>query len=309
MQKITPCLWFDKNCEEAVNFYTSIFPNSSIKHIERYPTDYQFGPVPDMGGKILTAIFSLNGLEFQALDGGPYFKKNPSISFMVNFDPSRDPEAAANLDKLWEKLSPGSTKRMELGEYPFSKRYGWIEDRFGMNWQLILTDPNGEPRPNIIPSLMFVDKVYEKGEEALNYYVSVFKNDSKMGLVAHYPPGSEPDTEKAIMFGEAMLAGQWFAAMDSAREHAFTFNEGISLTVECADQAEVDYFWDTFTKEGEESQCGWLKDKYGVSWQIVPKRMMELMMDPDRAKSKRAMMAMLTMKKLIVADLEKAANG
>lgn len=309
MQKITPCLWFNMNCEEAVNFYTSIFPNSSTKHIERYPTDYQFGPVPGMGGKILTAIFQLNGFEFQALDGGPFFKPNPSISFMVNFDPSRDPDAAKHLDEIWAKISEGGKTLMPLQEYPFSKRYGWVEDRFGISWQLILTDPAGEARPYIIPSMLFTDKVHGKAEEALKYYVSVFKDNSKMGMTAPYPPGMEPDTQDTIMFGEAMLNGEWIAAMDSAREHGFAFNEGISFAVDCADQAEVDYFWNTFTKEGTESQCGWLKDKYGMSWQIVPKRLMELMMDPDRAKSKRAMMAMLEMKKIIIADLEKAANA
>lgn len=308
MQKISPCLWFDKNCEEAINFYLTVFPNSSIKSIMRYPADMQVGPTPDMAGKILTAIFQLDGFEFQALDGGPMFKMNPSVSFMVNFDPSRDPEAAKHLDEMWAKLSPGGKTRMDLGEYPFSKRYGWIEDRFGMNWQLILTDPAGEPRPSIIPSMMFVDTVYGKAEEALKYYASIFK-DSKVGMVANYPAGSEPDTQNAAMFAEAMLAGQWFAAMDSAREHNFAFNEGISFSVDCKDQEEVDYFWNTFTKDGTESQCGWLKDKYGLSWQIVPTRLGELLTDPDKGKADRAMKAMLEMKKIVIADLEKAAGA
>jgi len=308
MQKITPCLWFDSNCEEAINFYTGIFPNSKINSIKRHSNDVQLGPTPDMAGKILTAIFELDGYAFQALDGGPYFKLNPSISFMVNFDPSRDPQARQNLDALWAKLEEGGTALMPLQEYPFSKRYGWIQDRFGVSWQLILTDPAGEPRPSIIPSLLFVGDVCGKAEEALNYYASVFPN-SKIGTVAHYPAGMEPDKEGSAMFAEAALGGEWIVAMDSAHGHDFSFSEAVSFSVECADQAEVDYYWEKLTIGGNESECGWLKDRYGVSWQVVPKQVWTLMHDPDVEKSNRAMFALLQMQKLDIAKLQAAYNG
>ena len=309
MQKISPCLWFDMNCEEAINFYVSTFKNSRITSIQRYPTDMQVGPVPNMGGKIIAAMFELDGYAFIALDGGPMFKLNPSVSMMLNFDPSLDPNASANLDAMWAKLSEGGKVLMEVGEYPFSKRYGWVQDRFGMSWQLILTKPEGEPRPSIIPSMVFIGENAGKAEEALKRYVSIFK-DSKMGNVARRPTDQGPDKEGTALFAEAMLAGQWFAAMDSAYKHEFAFNEAVSFTVDCADQAEVDYFWDKLTADGgEESQCGWLKDKYGMSWQIVPKRLGELLTDPDKGRAERAMKAMLGMKKIIVADLEKAAQG
>lgn len=307
-QKITPCLWFDANCEEAINFYTSVFPNSKIVSIKRYPSDMQVGPLKDMEGKILTGIFELDGLTFQALDGGPMFKINPSVSFMVNFDPSRDPAAVAHLDTLWEKLSEGGKELMPLQEYPFSKRYGWIEDRFGVSWQLILTDPNGEPRPSIIPSMLFVGDVVGKAEEALKHYVSIFK-ESKMGMVAHYPAGMDPDKEGTAMFAEAMLAGQWFVAMDSAHKHEFAFNEGVSFSIECTDQAEIDYFWEKLIAGGgNESQCGWLKDKYGMSWQIVPRELGELLNNPDKEKANKALEAMLQMKKLDIAKLREAGK-
>lgn len=308
MQKITPCLWFDSNCEEAITFYTKIFPNSKIDSIKRYPSDMQVGPLPNMAGKILTAIFALDGFAFQALDGGPQFRMNPSVSFMVNFDPSREPDAAARLDALWAELCVGGKILMPLQEYPFSKHYGWVEDRYGVSWQLILTDPAGEPRPSIIPSLLFVKDVCGKAEEALKHYVSVFKN-SKLGMTAYYPAGMEPDKEGSLMFGEANLDGSWLIAMDSAQNHEFGFNEGISLSVECADQAEVDHFWTSLTADGgSESQCGWLKDRYGVSWQIVPTRLGELMNDPDPAKANRVLQAMLQMQKLDIAELERARN-
>ncbi|QQR61289.1 VOC family protein [Candidatus Uhrbacteria bacterium] len=308
MQKITPCLWFDKNCEEAINFYTSVFPNSKISSILRYPSDMQVGPMTDMAGKVLTAVFELNGLAFQALDGGPLFKINPSINFMVNFDPSRDADAAAHLDDLWAKLSEGGSALMPIGEYPFSKRYGWIQDRFGVSWQLILTNPEGEPRPNIIPSMLFVGDVCGKAEEALNFYASLFKN-SRMGTVAHYPAGMEPDKAGTAMFAEASLSGEWLVAMDSARMHDFSFNEGVSLSIDCADQAEVDYFWNKLTEEGEESMCGWLKDKYGVSWQVAPHVLVDYMTDPDQEKVKRVTAAFMKMKKFDIAKLQAAYEG
>jgi predicted 3-demethylubiquinone-9 3-methyltransferase (glyoxalase superfamily) len=308
MQKITPCLWFDMNCEEAINFYTSTFPNSKITSIKRYPDGATEGPMAGMNGKILTAIFDLDGHTFQALDGGPIFKINPAISFMVNFDPSRNENAAADLDAMWQKLTPGGTIRMEKQEYPFSKKYGWVEDRFGVNWQLILTDPDGEPRPSIIPALLYTKDVSGKAEEAANFYVSLFQR-ARMGTVTKYPDGMPGGVQGGVMFEDFMLEGQWFCAMDGGPEHDFKFNEAVSFSVETADQAETDFFFEKMSAVKESEQCGWLKDKYGVSWQIVPKRMGELLSSADTKRSNQALAAMLTMKKLDIAALEAAYNA
>ncbi len=308
-QKITPCLWFDMNCEEAITFYTSIFPNSKISHIQRYPEGMTEEPMQGMSGKIVTAIFTINGLEFQALDGGPTFKKNPSVSFFVNFDPSSNPQAQKDLDTLWSKLTEGGTVRMEKQEYPFSKLYGWVEDRFGVNWQLILSDPNGEPRPAIVPSLLFTKAMSGKAEEAAHFYISVFKN-SKIGTIAHYPDGMPGGVQGGVMYSDFMLENQWFSAMDGGQEHDFEFNEGISFSIDTKDQAETDYFWDKLRGGGGvESQCGWLKDRYGMSWQVVPHRLGELLSSPDTEKANRAMSAMLTMQKIDIAAIEAAYNG
>jgi predicted 3-demethylubiquinone-9 3-methyltransferase (glyoxalase superfamily) len=307
MQKITPCLWFDDNCEEAITFYTQLFPNSKIDSIKRYPKGGT-GPIAGMDGKIITAVFTLDGLTFQALDGGPIFKLNPSVSFFVNFDPSQNPNAAADLDAMWAKLSEGGKALMPLQEYPFSKRYGWIQDRFGVSWQLILTDPEGDDRPRMIPSLLFTQNAAGKAEEALNFYVSVFGGDSKLGQVAKYPAGMPHDKEGTAMYAEAKLAGQWITAMDSADPaHAFTFSEATSLAIETIDQAETDLLWQKLTSDGgQDSQCGWVKDKFGFSWQIVPKRLMELLSDPDEEKANRALKAMMEMQKIDIAKLEQA---
>ena len=227
---------------------------------------------------------------------------------MVNFDPSQDKEARQRIDEVWVNLMEGGKALMPLGEYPFSERYGWVQDRYGLSWQLIYTNPEGEERPLIIPSLLFVGDIYGKAEEASDFYLSVFKN-TKRGTIARYPSGMEPDQESMVMFTDFKLEGQWFSAMDSAREHGFNFNEAISFMVFCKDQEENDYYWDKLSAVPEAEQCGWLKDKYGLSWQIVPAVMDKMMQDQDPEKIDRVTQAFLKMKKFDVATLQRAYDG
>jgi predicted 3-demethylubiquinone-9 3-methyltransferase (glyoxalase superfamily) len=227
---------------------------------------------------------------------------------MVNFDPSRENRAREMIDTAWERLSAGGTPLMPLDSYPFSERYGWIQDRYGLSWQLILTDPAGEPRPPIVPSLMFTRGMSGKAEEAMDFYMSVFGNTRK-GTVARYGPGQAPEQEGTVMFADFMLEGQWFAAMDSAQAHDFGFNEAVSLMVYCDTQDEIDYYWDKLSAVPEAEQCGWLKDRYGVSWQVVPSALDEMMRDATREQLDRVTRAFLPMKKFEVAALEKAYKG
>jgi predicted 3-demethylubiquinone-9 3-methyltransferase (glyoxalase superfamily) len=300
MQKIVPHLWFDKEAKEAATFYTSVFPDSKVTHTSVI-TDTPSGDCD-------VVMFEIWGMEFQAISAGPYFKFNPSLSFMVNFDPSQDEEAATRIDEIWKKLSEGGKVLMELGEYPFSKRYGWIEDKFGLSWQLILTDPNGEQRPPIIPALMFNGDVYGKAEEASSFYLSVFKN-SKRGLVAYYPGGMEHDKEGTVMFTDFKLEDVWFAAMDSGYEHGFGFNESVSFMVKCDTQEEIDYFSEKLSAVPEAEQCGWLKDMYGVSWQIVPTVMDQMYASGDQEAINRVTQAFLPMKRFDIAKLQAAYEG
>lgn len=301
MQKIVPHFWFDKEAKEAAAFYVSLFPDSKIEHT----TVLQGTP----SGSVDVVTFKLAGYSFQAISAGPLFKPNPSISFMVNFDPSRDEKAREHLDELWNALADGGTPLMPLGEYPFSKRYGWIRDKYGVSWQLILTDPAGEPRPFIIPSLLFVTDAGKAAEEAVKFYVSLFK-DAKVGTVARYPAGMEPNMEGAIMFSDFTLAGQWFAAMDASRsQHDFAFNEAISLIVHCETQDEIDYYWERLSADPKAEQCGWLKDAYGVSWQIVPSAMDRMMREGTPEQIARVTRAFLPMKKFDLATLERAYSG
>jgi predicted 3-demethylubiquinone-9 3-methyltransferase (glyoxalase superfamily) len=300
MQKITPHLWFDKDAKEAAEFYAAIFPNSKVTNV----TSLHNTP----SGDVDVVWFELFSHPFMALSAGPLFKFNPSISFFVNFDPSRDKNAPENMDRIWEKLSSGGTALMPLQQYPFSERYGWVQDRYGLSWQLIRSDPKGEERPFIVPSLLFVGKVSGKAEEAVLFYLSVFKN-SRRGIVARYGKGQEPDKEGTVMFSDFMIENQWFAAMDSALMHDFGFNEAISFIVNCDTQEEIDYYWEKLSALPEAEQCGWLKDKFGVSWQIVPTVMDEMMKNGSREQIDRVTQAFLPMKKLDIAKLIKAYQG
>jgi predicted 3-demethylubiquinone-9 3-methyltransferase (glyoxalase superfamily) len=241
-----------------------------------------------------------------AISAGPLFKFNPSVSFMVNFDPLQVTRAKERLDHVWEKLSDGGTVLMKLDNYPFSERYGWIQDKYGLSWQLILTDPKGEKRPPIIPSLLFVTDTGDKTDAATDFYLSVFKN-SKRGAMARYPAGMEPNKEGAVMFTDFMIEGQWFAAMDGKSDtHKFSFNEAVSFMVNCDTQEEIDYYWDKLSAVPEAEQCGWLKDKYGLSWQVVPTKLGEIMKIGNQDQVARVTQAFLKMKKFDIEELEHA---
>jgi predicted 3-demethylubiquinone-9 3-methyltransferase (glyoxalase superfamily) len=300
MQKIVPHLWFDKEAKEATQFYSSVFPNSKINNIRTI--------TGTPSGDCDIVSFEIMGYSMMAISAGPYFKINPAISFMVNFDPAQDADAKTRIDEVWNKLIEGGKVLMPIQQYPFSERYGWVEDKYGVSWQLMLTNPQGEMRPQIIPSLMFVGDVCGKAEEATDFYLSVFKN-AKRGTVARYPAGMDPDKEGTLMFTDYQLEGQWFAGMDSARMHDFTFTEAVSLIVHCEDQQEIDYYWEKLSAVPESEQCGWLKDKYGVSWQIVPRAMDEMMSKGTPEETARVTQAFLKMKKFDIATLEKARKG
>lgn len=300
-QKILPHLWFDKEAKEAAKFYVDAFRgNSKLGDVS------QIHDTPSGDTDIVT--FELLGQQFMAINAGPYFKFNPSISFFVNFDPSRDDKAKENLQSLWDKLSEGGKVLMELDEYPFSKYYGWVQDKYGLTWQLILTDPTGDPRPDIVPSLLFTKDMTGKAEEAMDFYLSVFKNTEK-GIIASYEEGQAQVKEAKTMFADLKIENLWIALMDTNVEQDYEFNEAVSIIVNCKDQAEIDYYWEKLSAVPEAEQCGWLKDKYGVSWQIQPQQMNEMMRNGTREQIDRVTQAFLKMKKFDLAELKKAYDG
>ncbi len=296
MLTIVPHLWFDKEAKEAAAFYCSTIPDSRI-HSSVVLRDTPSGDCD-------LVSFELAGQPFMAISAGPLFKFNPSTSFILNFDPSQG-RTQQDLEALWNQLLPGGSVLMPLAAYPFAPLFGWVQDRYGLSWQLILSDPGGEARPFITPALLFVGEVYGKAEEAQDFYVSLFPNAGR-GATMRYPAGSEPEREGTLMYSDFMLAGQWFAAMDSAQPHNFAFNEAISFMVCCDSQTEIDHYWTKLSAVPEAEQCGWLKDKYGLSWQIVPRALGRMMQDPDPERINRVNQAVLQMKKLELAELQRA---
>ena len=288
-QKIVPYLWFDREAVEAAEFYVSVFPDSKITHrnvIENTPS-----------GDCDVVAFELLGHSFMSISAGPLFRINPSISFIVGCDTKEE------VNRYFEELSYGGQVLLPLDKYPFSDRYAWVQDRYGVSWQLIMTSPEGDERPRIVPSLLFTGEKYGKAKESVDFYLSIFK-DSKLGNRINYGPNQEPNEEGTVMFSDFRLEDTWIAAMDGGGEHEFDFNEAISLMVNCKDQEEIDHFWEKLSAVPEAEQCGWIKDKYGVSWQIVPENMNELM----ARNMEKTTPVMLKMKKIVVADLEKAAE-
>ena len=293
MKRIVPHLWFDTEALEAAKFYTSLFDDSRIE------SSSKMDGTPS--GTVETAKIVLEGQEFMLLSAGPLFKFTPAVSFMVSC------ETKEEVDRLWNALREGGGELMALGEYPFSERYGWLMDKFGLSWQIMYNGGKSVPQ-KIAPALMFVGEQRGKAEEAIRYYSSVFSGSSVDGIL-HYGPDDKPDKEGTLKFGAFTLDGQRFSAMDSAYDHGFSFNEAISLMVFCENQEEIDYFWEKLSAHPEAEQCGWLKDKYGLSWQIVPRILNKMMSDKDPAKSKRVQAAFLAMKKFDIAGLERAYEG
>lgn len=298
MNQVVPNLWLDDQAQAAADFYTTVFDNAKILRTDYY-TDAGKEIHGHKAGDVLTIELEIEGQRFIALNGGPQFKINPAISFFVRCADEEE------VNRLWDKLSDSGSVLMPLDSYPFSKRYGWLSDKFGVNWQIILSED--EIKQKIVTSLLFTNDQSGKAEEAMNFYTSVFP-DSGIGTITRYAAGQEPDKEGTVAYGEFTILGQQFVAMDSAQNHDFKFNEGVSLMVTFDTQEEIDKYWSKLSAVPEAEICGWLKDKYGVSWQIVPSSMNEMLKNGTPEQIERVMAALMKMKKLDIAELERAYN-
>jgi predicted 3-demethylubiquinone-9 3-methyltransferase (glyoxalase superfamily) len=274
---IHPCLWYDGNAKAAADFYCTLFPNSKITV-----------DTP------MVVKWELAGQTFMGLNGGPMFKANPSISFMVTC------ESDEEINELWKQLSEGGMVMMALDKYDWSERYGFVQDRFGLAWQ-IYKGKYSDVNQKITPTFLFVGENYGNAEAAVKFYTGVFPASSVDGILLYQPNEGEQQAGK-VKHSQFILDGKVFMAMDGFGPHEFAFNEAISFVVECKDQKEIDFYWDTLTANGgQESMCGWLKDKFGVSWQIIPKNIGALMMNPETGQ--KSMQALMQMKKIEIAKL------
>jgi len=297
-QRIVPCLWLDCQAEEAAEFYARVLPAVRVTAVSRYP-EAPNDPSGRPRGSVLTVEFEAGGQCFTALNGGPAFSAGPSISFFVHVDA---PEEA---ERLCSALGRGGSPLMPFGAYPWSAGYAWVQDRFGVTWQVIAgRRPAGGA--DVVPCLMFSGSQRGRAEEAIRAYVRVFPGGRTESLEC-YASGEGP--AGLLKHGRFTLAGQPFVAMDSHVENAFAFNEGISLQVMCRDQGEVDRYWASLSEGGEPGRCGWLKDRFGVSWQVVPIAIRSFMASDDAEARGRAFEALLEMQKLDVARLQAAFDG
>lgn len=278
MQKILPCLWFNDQAETAAKFYTTLFKSSKVGRVAYYGESGArvSGMKKDT---VLTVEFEIEGWKILGLNGGPRFQFTPALSFMVSC------ETEEEIDTLWKKLSEGGTVRMGLDKYPWSTKYGWTADRFGVEWQLNLTPG----LKKICPALLFVDEKFGKGEEALRFYQSVFPRSEIKDI-------SRDEQTKSIQYCRFTLAGDEFVLMEGQGKHGFTFSLAFSFIVNCDSQKEIDEYWAKLSAGGEPSQCGWLEDKFGISWQVNPREMGDWVSDPKR--SEAVMKATLQMQKI-----------
>ncbi|WP_339230896.1 VOC family protein [Oceanobacillus sp. FSL K6-2867] len=290
MQKIVPHLWYDKEAKEAAMFYIGLFEQSKLRNVT------VIEDTPSGDSEIVS--FELAGQEFQAISAGPHFQFNPTISLMVACMTKEE------VNTKWEALADGGFELMPLGEYPFSKRYGWVQDRYGLSWQLMLVD-KGQSSQKITPNMLFSGDVCGKAEEAVTFYTNIFK-EARIGVISKYEPGESQSSEATVKYADFNLFGMNFSAMDNGMNADFNFNEAFSFVVNCKDQEEIDYYWDKLSAVPESEQCGWVKDKFGVSWQIVPDNMEEVLFKGPKEEARRASEALLKMKKIDINALEKA---
>lgn len=297
MSKFATCLWFDSCAEEAVRFYTTVFDRAEIKSMSYYG-----GVGQDVHhrekGSLMTITCCLDGLELMGLNGGPAYSLSPALSLYVSC--SQD----SVVESLYARLSESGSVLMALDRYPFSEKYAWVTDRFGASWQLNVSGRPEESEQRVAPCLMFTNQHQGRAEEAIELYTSIFE-DSRVGYLHKYEEGElKPGLVKHASF---TLSGQRFIAMDSPIDHQFTFSPAESLIVRCDSQDEIDYLWEKLTADGgRPDHCGWLTDRFGVSWQIVPRVIEEMLTCQDEARKDRVLSALMRMIKLEVGELEKA---
>jgi len=276
---IYPCLTLKGKVAEAADFYINAFGDGKILQTSPFVIQIQLG-----------------GQKFMLLNDGPSSKPNASISFMVII------ETEEEVEKYWNSLTEEGEVLMALDTYDWSPKYGWVQDKYGVSWQLYLGD-NKAGLQKISPTLMFTGDKAGRAAEAVRFYTSIFPQSFITGIM-NYSEG-EGDKTEFVKHAQFTVNDYVLMAMDSSGEHGFTFNDAISIVVECDTQAEIDAYWNQLTSNGGyEVACGWLTDKYGISWQIIPKVLGRLMTDPERGQN--VMAALMKMKKLIIADLESA---
>lgn len=283
MHKLQTFVWYVDQAEDATKLYLSAFKDS--KMLSTMP-----GP-----GKPMGVTIDIAGTEIITFNGGQHQPLTPAISFFVTLG------SEAEVDHAWKVLTDGGVALMPLDKYPFSEKFGWVQDKFGQTWQLFLSQGS---TMSVSPFLLFVGPQHARAKEALEHYTSIF-NGSTIDNITYFGTG-EMGQEGTVKHGACTIMGTKLMVMDSNAPHAFNFNEAQSLFVNCTTQDEVDYYWSKLGDGGTYSRCGWLADKFGVWWQIIPAALGKALSNPDPAKAGRAMQAMMKMDKIIIAHIDAA---
>lgn len=290
--KLVPHLWFDKEAKEAAEYYASIFRDSEVINVSTISST--------PSGEVDIVSFKIWGVEFTAISAGPLFKINPSISFFVYCGSGNE------IDRLYKSLSENGTVLMPLDKYPWSSKYAWVQDKFGVSWQLDID--NIYSTQKIVPAILFVNEKAGKLKEAVEHYTTIFP-DSKIMMESPWDKSSGMP-EGSLLFTQFKLNGYIFNAMSGGTpKHEFDFNEAVSFMAYCNDQQEIDYYWEKLSAGGTEQPCGWVKDKFGVSWQVVPVEMMTMMHTENKERLERLTKSMLKMGKLDREELISAFYG
>jgi predicted 3-demethylubiquinone-9 3-methyltransferase (glyoxalase superfamily) len=275
-------LWFDNEVEEAVERYVKLFDKSKILNT--------INLTGTPSGDVLIIDFQLANLTFSAMNAGPNYQLNSSISLMVSCN------TVDEVDRLYHALAKEGDIHIPLDTYEFSSRYAWIADKYGLNWQLMYVEGK-EEKHTINPSLLFSMDMCGKAEEAMKYYMSVFKDSSK-GYVSHYKVGEASDRRAKTNYAQLNLFGQQLILMDHRSGGNATFNEAFSLVILCDDQKEIDRYWKKLSFVPEAEACGWAKDQFGLSWQITPVVLNELLINSTKEEALFVTEAFLKMKKM-----------
>jgi predicted 3-demethylubiquinone-9 3-methyltransferase (glyoxalase superfamily) len=270
------CLWFDNQGAEAAKWYVSLFDGTSIL--------YQ--------NQVITEI-SIEGTKLMMINGGKHYSPTSAMSNFVYFGGNHE-----KFERIYHALLDGGQILMPMDAYDWSSKYAWVKDKFGINWQMDIDEINH--RQKLVPSLLFVNQRNHNVKEALSYYISVFEQ-STMLMEWPYPESEASMPAGTLLFGQAKLGNTIINAMSSTLHHDYDFTPGNSLVIVCENQDEIDYYWKALGAEGQELMCGWLTDRFGLTWQIFPRILSDLMNDPERGP--KASTALRQMKKIVIAKL------
>jgi predicted 3-demethylubiquinone-9 3-methyltransferase (glyoxalase superfamily) len=295
MTTLSLTLWFAEGGRMAADRYLEVIPGSKLIYHRSLPGT--------PGGTAEVTSIALPGIGLEFLTAQPGFPRNPSITLSAR---CRSREGAV---ALWQALSDGGVEMMPFQDYPFSPLFGWCTDRFGVSWQVQLV-PDATTDLEIVPVLMFVgENLGNAGNAARLYTSAIPASDYSDDSMVLYGAEAPEEIRGMVMIGESIIAGSRVAVMDSPGPHTFGFTEGTSLVVLCDTQEEVDKVWSALSAVPEAEQCGWLKDRFGVSWQVVPRDMERMMTSASDDALARVIACFLPMKKFDIATLRAAEAG